>query len=446
LNYKMSKQTIVKDVVCPFCGCLCDDIEVYVDLKENKIVETANACVLGTAKFMSANDVSHRITTPMIRENGKLKEVSIDDAIEKAAQILVDAEWPLLYGWASTECEAQSVGVELTEEVGGVIDQTASVCHGPSILGVQDIGLSGATLGEIMNRADLIIYWGCNPVHAHPRHMSRYSVYRRGFFTERGVKDRLMVVVDPRETHTAKLANLFIQPKPGTDFELISAIRTVLAGDELAVDEVGGVTKEEITDLVNILKNSKLGIVFFGLGLTMSPGKHRNIDIALSLIRDLAAFTKFLICPMRGHWNVTGIGQVLAWQTGYPFAVDFSRGYPRYGPGEFTSNEVLTRGEVDAALVIAADAVANFPLQAAKRLAEIPLIAIDPHQTPTTELADVLLPCSIAGIEAEGTGYRMDGVPIRVKQVMEAPEGCLSDKEILERLLAKVRELKAKKN
>jgi len=148
---------------------------------------------------------------------------------------------------------------------------------------------------------------------------------------------------------------------------------------------------------------------------------------------------------MRGHWNVTGIGQVLAWQTGYPFAVDFSRGYPRYGPGEFTSNEVLAKGEVDAALVIAADAVANFPLQAAKRLAEIPLIAIDPHQTPTTELADVLLPCSIAGIEAEGTGYRMDGVPIRVKKVIEAPEGCLSDKEILERLLVRCKELKGKK-
>ena len=147
---------------------------------------------------------------------------------------------------------------------------------------------------------------------------------------------------------------------------------------------------------------------------------------------------------MRGHWNVTGIGQVLAWQTGYPFAVDFSRGFPRYGPGEFTSNEVLARGEVDAALVIAADVAANFPLQAAKRLAEIPVIAIDPHQTPTTELADVLLPCSIAGIEAEGTGYRMDGVPIRVKRVMEAPGGCFSDKEILERLLSKVRELKAK--
>jgi formylmethanofuran dehydrogenase subunit B len=118
----MSKQTVVKDVICPFCGCLCDDIEIYVE--NGKIVETANACVLGTAKFMSANNVSHRITTPMIRENGKLKEVSIEEAIEKAAQILVDAEWPLLYGWASTECEAQSIGVALAEEVGGCIDQT----------------------------------------------------------------------------------------------------------------------------------------------------------------------------------------------------------------------------------------------------------------------------------------------------------------------------------
>lgn len=33
---------IVKDVVCPFCGCLCDDIEVEVE--GNRVVAVANAC------------------------------------------------------------------------------------------------------------------------------------------------------------------------------------------------------------------------------------------------------------------------------------------------------------------------------------------------------------------------------------------------------------------
>jgi formylmethanofuran dehydrogenase subunit B len=39
----------------------------------------------------------------------------------------------------------------------------------------------------------------------------------------------------------------------------------------------------------------------------------------------------------------------------------------------------------------------------------------------------------------------MDNVPIRCRKVADAPEGILSDKEILERLLKRVKELKAEK-
>src|SRR5660398_145704 len=49
--------------------------------------------------------------------------------------------------------------------------------------------MPSATLGQIKNRSDVIVFWGCNPVQAHPRHMSRYSTFSRGFFTEKGRKD-----------------------------------------------------------------------------------------------------------------------------------------------------------------------------------------------------------------------------------------------------------------
>ena len=71
-----------------------------------------------------------------------------------------------------------------------------------------------------------------------------------------------------------------------------------------------------------------------------------------------------------------------------------------------------------------------------------PLISIDPHKTPTSEFADVILPPAIAGIECEGGAYRMDNVPLRLRKVKEAPEGCLPDVEIVEKLLKKVKELK----
>ena len=149
--------------------------------------------------------------------------------------------------------------------------------------------------------------------------------------------------------------------------------------------------------------------------------------------------------PMRGHYNVTGVNIVTTWQTGYPFGVDLSNGYPRYNPGETTANDILQRDEADAMLVIASDPVAHFPKASSKKIAKIPLIVIDPEVTPTTMLADVILPPAFAGIEAEGTAYRMDHVPLPLKKIVEPPKGFISDQEILRRLLQKVREIKKKR-
>jgi len=82
----------------------------------------------------------------MLRKNGELVPINWDNAIERAAQILANSERPLLYGFSSTSNEAIAEGFKLAEEIGGVLDQTASVCHGPSVLAIQDTGRSAATL------------------------------------------------------------------------------------------------------------------------------------------------------------------------------------------------------------------------------------------------------------------------------------------------------------
>ncbi len=115
-----------------FPATLCDDLEV--DVADNLVVEVRNACQIGTKKYFASNPGEHRYEKPLIRENGSFKEVSWDIALDKAADLLVKAKRPLLYGFSSTECEAQSKGVELAEIVGGILDNTASVCHGPTIL------------------------------------------------------------------------------------------------------------------------------------------------------------------------------------------------------------------------------------------------------------------------------------------------------------------------
>jgi formylmethanofuran dehydrogenase subunit B len=179
------------------------------------------------------------------------------------------------------------------------------------------------------------------------------------------------------------------------------------------------------------------------MGLTQSAGKFRNVEDAISLIRDLNMRTKFVIIPMRGHFNVTGANTVFTWQSGYPYAIDFSLGYPKYNPGETTVVDILLRKESDAALVIASDPVSNFPRKAAEHLVKTPLIVIDPHMNVTAMVGDVVFPSSIVGIEKAGTAYRMDHVPLPLKKVVEPPEGFLSDEEILQRILEEVRRIKS---
>ena len=422
------------DVVCPFCGCLCDDIEVTV--AGNEIVNTRNACAISRSKFL--NHGTNRITAPTV--DGEA--VGYDEAVEEASRILARAKRPLVYGLSSTECGAIAKAVELAELIGGVIDNTSSVCHGPTILALQQVGESKTTLGEVKNRADLVIFWGSNPTEAHLRHLIRYSGMPKGLYTPEGRKSRFIVAVDVRETRTARLADQFVKIEPNADLELLQALRATVRGSKINADEVAGVPRSQIEELAKRMKGARMGIVFFGLGLTQSDGRHMNIDAAVGLVAELNHHTKFLLTPMRGHYNVAGANTVTTWQTGYPYAVDFARGYPRYNPGEYTSVDLLAKGEPDAAIIVASDPVSNFPADAAKHLARIPVVTLDQKITPTTMLSKVVIPVATAGVEVEGTAYRMDGVPLRLNKLVEPHEGHVPDEEVLDAIIERVRTLK----
>ena len=469
--------TVVTGVSCPICGCLCDDIEVVVT--DNRVISVKNACAIGEAKFL--NYAQHRATTPLIKNGNSLIEASLDEAIQRSAEILVNSKYPIIYGWSNTSCEAVKKGIALAEDVGGVIDNTSTICHGPSIMSIQDLGISSCTLGQLRHRADLVIYWGSNPWSAHPRHIERYTVFSEGRFQNSEWNDyvtksssiqsqkrlrrasdlisktgdstisevshlpltypkmgRKLIVVDVRRTRSTDVADYFLQVEPGKDFELLQALRLLIKYDELEVEEVAGVPVKLLEDFADILIGCDFGIIFFGLGLTMSSGKNRNIDAALSLVRDLNQRTKFLIMPMRGHFNVTGANTVSTWQTGYPYAVDFSQGYPYYNPGETSVIDILRRGESDASLIVASDPVAHFPKTAIQHLIKNPLIVVDPLETPTSLMADVFIPSAFVGIEVEGTAYRMDHVPLPLKKVVDPPKGILSDEEILDKIIQRV--------
>lgn len=430
---------IVTDATCTFCGCVCDDIDLSV--KENRIVKAKNACVLGKAWFLN----HHIENEPEARIEGK--PVSYEEAVDKAVEILTNSKFPITYGLSDTTSEAQRVAVAISDWIGGNIDTTTSVCHGPSGIALQGVGEVTSTLGEIKNRADFIIYWGGNPAESHPRHFTRYSLMPKGEFLPNGRKDRTAVLIDVRKTKSAKAMNQFIQLKPRSDFELAWAMRAILKGidlDPVAIEEKTGISLETLQDLVERMKKAKYGVILFGMGLTMTRGKHLNTESVLLLTRDLNKFTRWVSKPMRGHGNVTGADNVVAWSTGYSFGVSLGRGFPRFNPGEFTATDLLARKEADAALIIASDPMSNFSQAARDHLKNIPSVVLDPKRSDTAEVATVSFTTSTYGINTAGTVYRMDDVPIPLRPAFESPYK--SDYELLKMIEDKIKQKIADNN
>jgi formylmethanofuran dehydrogenase subunit B len=295
-------------------------------------------------------------------------------------------------------------------------------------------GKVSCTLGEVKNRADLIIYWGGNPAECHPRHFTKYTLTQKGKFIPNGRKDRTMVLVDIRETPSAKAADIFLQVRPSKDFEVITALRAFIKGQRVdpAVAAETGLTMEQLQDFADRMKRARFGVLFFGMGLSMTRGKHMNSAALLTLTAELNAFTKFVAMPMRGHGNVTGGDVVMRWTTGYPFGVNLARGYPRFNPGEFSTVDLLVRGDCDAALVLGADPGATMPQPAIDHLARIPTIVLDPKVTPTSRLARVHFTTAATGVSAPGTVYRMDEIPLPLRPALKSPYP--TDEEIVRRI------------
>jgi formylmethanofuran dehydrogenase subunit B len=289
------------------------------------------------------------------------------------------------------------------------------------------------TLGEVKNRADFIIYWGGNPAECHPRHFTKYTIMQKGKFVPNR-KSRTMVLVDIRETPSEKACDIFLQVRPSKDFEMATTLRALVKGQRVnaaAVEETG-LRLAQLQDLADRMKKARFGVLFFGMGLSMTRGKHMNSAAVLTLVAELNAYTKFVAMPMRGHGNVTGADMVMRWTTGYPFGINMSRGYPRFNPGEFSTVDLLVRGDNDAALILGADPGATMPQPAIDHLSRIPTIVLDPKVTHTSRLAKVHITTAATGISAPGTVYRMDEVPLPLRPALKSPYP--TDEDVIRRI------------
>ena len=426
------EQVIVEDSTCTFCGCLCDDIKVTAD--RDRIIEAQNACNPGQRWFST----QHTSNPPSCLINGQ--PTILAEGIERATQILLDARYPLIFGLRDSTSEAQRIAVAIADWIGACVDPSSDVSDTAATTAFQEVGAVTCTLGEIKNRSDLIIIWGADPAESHPRFIERYCMSPPSDFLPGGRIDRTFVVIDHSRNQSAAFSDLFIPIKPGRDFEAFSALRAIAKGIELdpkLIEAETGSALKTWESLFERIRRSSYGVIFYGGGSGTPSGCHLDYHALFSLVRELNDFTRFVCMRIAEGSNPNGAENVVTWLTGYPSAVNLTRGYPRYGPREYDTNAILERGEADMALVVGGEPTSRLSTKALTHLARIPTIALMENPLSTPKSTEVVFHTSTYGINTPGTVYRMDGVPLPLRPALAS--ALPSQEEILKAIEKRVR-------
>jgi formylmethanofuran dehydrogenase subunit B len=389
---------------CAGCGLVCDDITAVVG-EGGALERLIRTCSLGDAWF------AERVAPapPPARVDGR--EAALDDALDTAAAILGGARAPLVHGLGQTTCEAQRAAVALADAIGAVIDPTGPLLDGASGLAYQARGASTATLGDVRDRAEIVVVWRADPAATHPRLFERLRLPAAG---------RELVVVDERRTATAETADTFLEVPADRDVEALWTLRALVRESQIAHPEA---LEPPLGDLAARLRGCRNGAILHHVrGHVEALALH-------ALVRDLCRATHVVSVTLRHEGNAAGAEDVLAWQTGYPAAVSFAAGFPRASPGELSAAAVLERGEADAALVVGSDPLELLPPAAAERLRAIPVVSVDPRGTATADAARVAFATGAYGVHRPGVVHRLDGVPVPLRAPLASERP--SDEEVL---------------
>lgn len=445
-------------VTCLGCGCACDDIEIVV--AEGRITGAHRACALGTAWFGDGR------VPAAARVDGV--DQPLDDALAAAAGLLARARRPLIYLAPGVSREAQRAAVALADCLHAAIDSVSSATVLPSILAAQERGRAGATLGELRNRADVVVYWAVDPAVSSPRFRERYADLS-GPPPQAAAATRTIVAADVGPAHGPADAGLRVAIAPGDEVAVLTATAALLsglsgaapgapnqspgAGARAATEHASaasasastGHTPEPGADTSVWGQAGQLAAVMCGgayvaLVADSEPGEGRDPGRAAALVllsQSLHAATRGALVSLRAGGNRSGADSVLTSQTGYPLAVDFAHGQPRYRPHDGDARTLLARREVDLAVVVGDGALV--PAAVATALQAVPVVAIGPRasETPLGSRGGIVVDAGQAGVHEAGTALRMDDVPLPLRAVVPGPRGVAS---LLQTLLARVEE------
>jgi formate dehydrogenase alpha subunit len=424
-------------------------------------VNKGQACVKGRFGIIDFVYNPERLTTPLVKRNGHFEETSWEEALDLVAAKLSTYHGDEVAVFGSAKCtNEENYLIQKFARVGlgtNNVDHCDHLCHAPTVAGLAQSFGSGAmtnTIGEI-GEARTILAIGSNTCAAHPVASLQFVKAVR-----QGAK---LIIVNPREIHLCRMADMWLRNCPGTDVALLMGMMRVIVDEDLAdmdfvkercedfdvfkaslkrfpldvVEKITWVPKDKIIEAARSYATQKPATIVYAMGITQHTHGTDNVW-ALS---NLAMLTGNIgkpssgVNPMRGQNNVQGacdVGALPDYYTGYQKVADpqsrekFETAWGvklNSRPG-LTLTEIIDaahQGGIKALYIMGENAKLSEPCAEHCEIALEGLkflVVQDIFLTETANLADVVLPAATFA-EKDGTFTNTERRVQRVRKVIE---------------------------
>ncbi|MFC2002844.1 formate dehydrogenase subunit alpha [Chloroflexota bacterium] len=456
---------------CPFCGCGC---QFYIQVLDGELVgitpcksdeiSHGKLCIKGRRAF---EFVQHkdRLTTPLLKRNGRFEPASWDEAQDIICQNLNrirEGSGPDSIGFlSSAKCtnEENYLLMKFARSVIGTnnIDHCARLCHSPSVVGLASSFGSGAMTNSVpeVETADCFFVIGSNTLEAHPLIGSRIMQAK-----ENGAR---LIVADPRQIPLVAFADVHVQLKPGSDVALLNGIMNLIISLGLAdIDfitkrtegfedfkaRVSEYTPERVSritgvDIANLKEAAQLygkadkGTIIYCMGITQHSCGTDNVRSCanLAMLTGNIGRESTGVNPLRGQNNVQGacdMGALPNVYSAYQAVQDENtrHKFEQAWKGKLPSSPGLTvtemidaasRGSLKAIYVMGENPMMSDPdiNHVREAFSSLDFLVVqDIFLSETAQLAHVVLPaCSFA--EKEGTFTATDRRVQRIRKAIE---------------------------
>ncbi len=385
----MTEDARHREVVCPFCGLGCDDLTLSP--AGGGFAVDAGGCPISAARFAL-------VVPPAAGARVAGAEVAPGQAIARAAALLAASRLPLVGGLAADRA-GLSAALALAERTGAVVDHSGAAALHRNLPAARETGWMVTTLSEVRNRCDLFLALGPDPATAFPRLAERALPVAPTLFSA-------VPLARPRlRIGPGAGAEGGIECPPGRLLEAVTLLRAVLGGRLPPSAARAGWDLAPFETLTERLRAATYPVLAWNAGAMDFPGADLVILGASEIVRDLNEKGRAAALPLGGAENLVGAAQIALWQAGYPLRHAYGPGGIEHDPRRFETARLLSSGEADALVWIAA-------LRGEVTLPEtaVPTILLAPPGLSLPREPDVFLPVGTPGIDHAGLVFRSDGV------------------------------------